>query len=85
MYRINSKSGILLNTAFYKTGAHPWGLQAAMADEFEQFLDKNETLNIWSRGLYRPDHKMYSHKMISMIYYAIDDCLAVTKLARTYR
>jgi hypothetical protein len=67
---------------FYKTGVHLWGLQPAIADEFNQFLNKNETLNIWSRGLYRPDNKMYNHKMISMINYAIDDCLAVTKLAQ---
>jgi hypothetical protein len=50
---------------------------------YGQFLDKNETLNIWSHGLYRRSDEKYTGKLLSMIKYAINDCLAVTKLAYT--
>jgi hypothetical protein len=59
-----------------------WGLQAAIADTFVEFLDKKHTLNVWSRGLYHPRRlHRYNSKVQSMINYAANDCLAVTKLA----
>ena len=66
---------------FYATNLQLWGLQAAVADQFEQFLDKTETLNTWSRGLDRLHADRYKDKIQSMIQYAVNDCLAVTKLA----
>ncbi|CAF2085887.1 unnamed protein product [Rotaria magnacalcarata] len=56
-------------------GGNLWGLQAAIHDQFGQFLDKTERLNIWSRDLTKS-----TSKSISMIQYAVNDCLAVTKL-----
>lgn len=67
---------------FYKTENNPWGLQAAIYDTYEEFLDKHERLNMWSRGLYRTNNYNRS-KIESMIRYASYDCLAVTKLAYT--
>ena len=61
-----------------------WGLQAAIAETFDEFLDKRQTWNIWSRGLYDPRRQhRYDSKVQSMINYATNDCLAVTKLAYT--
>ena len=61
-----------------------WGLQAAIADTFDEFLDKKQTSNVWSRGLYHPRRQHpYNSKIQSMINYAANDCLAVTKLAYT--
>ena len=74
------------HTAKYGTiliGGHKWGLQAAIADTYRQFLDKSQTWNVWSRGLYRANDKDYTVKLLSMIEYAVRDCLAVTKLAYT--
>jgi hypothetical protein len=62
---------------FYAASGDLWGLQAAIADRFEQFLDKSQTLNTWSRGLQRHNN----NKIQSMINYAVNDCLSVTKLA----
>ena len=42
------------NITFTMTGHQRWGLQAAIVEQFNQFLDKTETLNKWSRGLYYP-------------------------------
>ena len=59
-----------------------WELQAAIADTFDEFLDKTQTWNVWSRGLYDPRRQhRYDSKVQSMINYATNDCLAVTKLA----
>ena len=58
-----------------------WSLQAAIANIYNQFLDKSETLNVWSRGLYCRNTGVSSVKLASMINYVINDCLAVTKLA----
>jgi 3'-5' exonuclease len=67
------------------TGHQQWGLQAAIADLFDQFLDKTETMNVWSRGLagvHRPAYRYNdAAKLEAMIRYAANDCLAVTKLA----
>jgi hypothetical protein len=66
------------------TGTHPWALQVAISTMFDEFLDKTETLNRWSRGLSlgcAPDG--HNSKLASMIQYAVNDCLAVTKLACT--
>jgi hypothetical protein len=59
-----------------------WGLQAAIAETFDEFLDKKQTLNVWSRGLYDPRRPPRSNSQVqSMINYAVNDCLAVTRLA----
>ena len=68
-------------TKFYATNLLPWGLQAAIADQFKQFLDKTETLNTWSQGLDQCYTHSYRDKIQSMIQYAVNDCLAITKLA----
>ncbi|CAF3803711.1 unnamed protein product [Rotaria magnacalcarata] len=56
-----------------------WGLQLAIANTYHQFLDKSQTLNNWSRGL----GQCHNAKISSMIQYACNDCLSVTKLACT--
>ena len=65
----------------YVTGHELWGLQAAIVEQFQQFLDKTETLNRWSRPLHYSYNTETNKKIQSMINYAIHDCLAVTKLA----
>jgi hypothetical protein len=63
-----------------------WGLQSAIAFTYDQFLDKSETLNRWSRGLQQHRRTASDHdhqKIQSMINYAVNDCLAVTKLVDT--
>ena len=59
-----------------------WALQAAIAFAFDQFLDKSETMNTWSRGLQQRSTATDrdQQKVQSMIRYAVNDCLAVTKL-----
>ncbi|CAF2735184.1 unnamed protein product [Rotaria sp. Silwood2] len=71
-----------------------WSLQDAMATVFQQFLDKNETvnkwccgldfkLNTWKKKLFSKNHynaNEEQEKRISMINYAVADCTAVTKL-----
>lgn len=66
-----------------------WSLQKAIAYTFGEFLDKRRTLSCWSRSL-RSNHSNQRSTLskyqtrtviIDMIQYAIDDCLAVTKLA----
>ena len=63
-------------------GTKRWGLQTAIRETFNQFLDKSETFNTWSRGLfnYHSQHRN-EQKIEAMINYAVNDCLAVTKLA----
>ena len=59
-----------------------WGLQSAIVELFNEFIDKSETLNQWSRGLSRTPRSLKEEfKIQSMIQYATNDCLAVTKLA----
>jgi hypothetical protein len=68
---------------FNALGRNKWSLQYAIVNTYGQFLNKKEKLNIWSRGLYRRNDEEYNEKLLSMIKYAINDCLAVTKLAYT--
>jgi hypothetical protein len=64
------------------TGNQKWGLQSAIATTFDEFLDKSETLNTWSCALLYARHSSVpSPRIQSMIDYAVNDCLAVTKLA----
>jgi hypothetical protein len=58
-----------------------WSLQCAISDTLGQFLDKSKTLQVWSRGLYRKHDYEYTNNLLSIINYAINDCLAVTKIA----
>ncbi|CAF1033996.1 unnamed protein product, partial [Rotaria magnacalcarata] len=67
---------------FDPTGGNLWGLQPAILATYGEFLDKTETLNIWNRGLGQPN-QYNNAKIQSMICYAVNDCLAVTKLAHT--
>jgi 3'-5' exonuclease len=67
---------------FSLVGKNKWGLQAAIADQCGEFLNKSERLNTWSRGLHRRRTDPYWRKIQSMIFYAVNDCLAVTKLAQ---
>ncbi|CAF4663083.1 unnamed protein product, partial [Rotaria sp. Silwood2] len=71
-----------------------WSLQDAIKIAFQQFLDKNETvnkwrcgldfkLNTWKRKLFSKNHynaNEEKEKRILMIKYAVADCTAVTKL-----
>ena len=65
---------------FCETGQHPWALQNAIYQMYKQILDKSQRLNAWGQGLY---HRTYNRKIQSMIQYAANDCLSVTKLAAT--
>jgi len=64
-----------------------WSLQKAIAYTFLEFLDKSRTKSDWSRRLSRRNIQQYSmiNKPImrnheDLILYAVNDCLAVTKL-----
>ena len=66
---------------------HRWSLQKAIAFTFGEFLDKSRTLSHWSRFLSSTNStrallvEKTSRSMVdNMILYAVDDCLAVTKL-----
>jgi hypothetical protein len=74
----------------YRSGQHEndqWSLQKAIAYVFNEFLDKNRTKSRWSRPLNCSSIRQYSvinnsAKKIQehLILYAVNDCLAVTKL-----
>ncbi|CAF3720493.1 unnamed protein product [Rotaria sordida] len=72
-----------IEIGYYETGMNKWGLQMAIYVIYNEFLDKTQRLNIWSRGLHRRNNKEDDDKILSMIYYATNDCLSVTKLAVT--
>lgn len=68
---------------------HKWSLQMAIAFAFDEFLDKSSTKCNWSRPLdvmlvygYMVRKRSDRH-VLKMIDYAVNDCLAVTKLVRT--
>lgn len=68
---------------------HKWSLQMAIAYVFREFLDKTRTQSSWSRslGLSTGTKSLISNlkqKTIvnQMIQYAVNDCLAVTKLVK---
>ena len=66
----------------------PWSLQRAIAYTFQEFLDKSRTKSNWGRPMSRINIHQYSTvakkeiKRIDehLILYAVNDCLAVTKL-----
>lgn len=61
-----------------------WGLQSAVVELFDEYLEKGETFNQWSRGLHLPpasSHSNHRSKIEAMIKYATNDCLSVTKVA----
>jgi len=64
-----------------------WSLQKAIAYTFNEFLDKSQTRTPWSRPLNFSHIQQYAllNNKIKNIYdrrilYAVNDCLAVTKL-----
>ncbi|CAF4059614.1 unnamed protein product [Rotaria sordida] len=66
---------------------HKWSLQMAVAYACHEFLDKSQTKSRWSRNLdINNDNRssvmnFIENKIIQqMIRYAVNDCLAVTKL-----
>lgn len=66
-----------------------WSLQKAIAYLFNEFLDKTRTKSDWSRRLESKDVRRYSitnrkeNESRELIAYAVNDCLAVTKLFAT--
>ncbi|CAF4179300.1 unnamed protein product, partial [Rotaria sordida] len=72
-----------IQVGYYETENDKWGLQKAIYVIYDEFLDKSQRLNKWSRGLYRHNNKEDDDKISSMICYATNDCLSVTKLAVT--
>ncbi|CAF2135297.1 unnamed protein product [Rotaria magnacalcarata] len=68
---------------------HKWSLQMAITFVFREFLDKTRTQSSWSRSLdlsrlkksFIPNMKQKTI-VKEMIQYAVNDCLAVTKLAK---
>jgi len=79
-----------LCTCFYRPVKHKnnqWSLQKAIAYTFHEFLDKRRTKSNWSRRLSSNSMQQYSmlNEQIKqlhehLILYAVNDCLAVTKL-----
>ena len=63
-----------------------WSLQKAIAYLFDEFLDKSRTKSHWSRRLVSRDVRRFSitnrkeSECRELISYAVNDCLAVTKL-----
>ncbi|CAF4379706.1 unnamed protein product [Rotaria magnacalcarata] len=68
---------------------HKWSLQMAITYVFREFLDKTRTQSSWSRSLdlsrlkrsFIPNMKQKTI-VKQMIQYAVNDCLAVTKLTK---
>lgn len=66
-----------------------WSLQKAIAHLFDEFFDKTRTKSDWSRRLESKDERRYSstsrkeNESRELISYAVNDCLAVTKLFTT--
>ena len=66
-----------------------WSLQKAMAYVFDEFLDKTRTKSNWSQLLDSNIVRCYSitkrkeNDSRELISYAVNDCLAVTKLFAT--
>lgn len=66
-----------------------WSLQKAIAYVFDEFLDKTRTKSNWSQRLDSKDVRRYSitnrkeKESRELISYAVNDCLAVTKLFAT--
>ncbi|CAF2889477.1 unnamed protein product [Rotaria sp. Silwood2] len=67
---------------------HKWSLQMAIAYAFHEYLDKSRTKSRWSRNLdmTNDNHRSFvvnlkvNRIVQEMIEYAVNDCLAVTKL-----
>ncbi|CAF4630506.1 unnamed protein product, partial [Rotaria sp. Silwood2] len=66
---------------------HKWSLQMAIAYAFHEFLDKSRTKSRWIRNLDITNNNRSSvvnlkvNRIVEeMIEYAVNDCLAVTKL-----
>ncbi len=64
-----------------------WSLQKAIAYTFNEFLDKSQTRTPWSRPLnfsYIEQYSLINNKIKNIydrrVFYAVNDCLAVTKL-----
>ena len=75
-----------------KHASDQWSLQRAIAYTFYEFLDKTRTNSKWSYSLGRGNN-FYQYSLIAskqakkiyehLILYAVNDCLAVTKLMMT--
>jgi hypothetical protein len=71
-----------------KNATNQWSLQRAIAYTFREFLDKSRTKSRWSQRLSLisnvHQYTMINSKMkqtrTHLIIYAVNDCLAVTKL-----
>ncbi|CAF1420434.1 unnamed protein product [Rotaria sordida] len=70
-----------------KSFHYKWSLQMAIAYTCHEFLDKNSTKSGWSRNLDIINNNRLSimdtiqkETIQQMIQYAVNDCLAVTKL-----
>ncbi len=71
-----------------KNATNQWSLQRAIAYTFHEFLDKSRTKSNWSQRLsfisniyqYNIIHYKMKQARIHLITYAVNDCLAVTKL-----
>ena len=67
----------------YKRNHDKWSLQQAIAYTFNEFLNKHCTFSNWTQGLddyLHHDYSSHCHRQY-LIQYAVNDCLAVTKLA----
>jgi len=68
---------------------HRWSLQKAIGYLFDEFLDKSRTKSNWSRRLDSKDTRRFTitnrkeDDSRELIAYAVNDCLAVTKLFTT--
>lgn len=70
----------------YKFPSALWSLQLAIAYTTGQFLDKSNTISAWGlgldRSLQRERKKFKERHRLNKLTYAVNDCFAVTKLAR---
>ena len=68
---------------------HRWSLQKAIGYLFDEFLDKSRTKSNWDRRLDSKDIRRFTitnrneDESRELIAYAVNDCLAVTKLFTT--
>lgn len=70
----------------YRTGVRFWPLEKVIDNIFNEFLDQRESENIWSQGFYQPFRGIVNHRALQpLVQYAINACLAVTKLVHFMR
>lgn len=69
-----------------RKGIQFWSLEQVIGNLFNEFIDQPNNERIWSQGFYQPERRIVHHPALSaLVQYAVDSCLAVTKLVHFIR